>query len=357
MKGRGVPWTLVDKKCWRFGKKKNRLSGGWGNRNTTVYIEEWYISKTKGFFQYFFKLSIYFSCDCLLQGVSMENCMYTGEDKVPCIYTFFFSTVKGFLPSCYFILHIFIFFLPFSFQLPTSACKTGAEVVSGQLRAVGSTQRPVMNDPFSQGQWHCWPCRAPQPSPPGCHKSRSLARLVSLWRGGMQYVQPSPLRGRRMFLVLLCPERSWPVTATLQSCSKPTEWETSGKEGQVLVVPSAQICVVPACPNIHPVTSVVGFCTEDEAFPLQQHWGVVLLVWVYYIFLGSAILFWTDGTLSWVDFLTHGVTPGDSWPQTTMTLNRNFSCMPMVEENLLFVWVTRWRTKGGLFSFSCKGLP
>lgn len=60
---------------------------------------------------------------------------------------------------------------------------------------------------------------------PGCHKSRSLARLASLWRDGMQYVQPSPLRGRRMFLVLLYPERSRPVTATLQSCSKPAEWE------------------------------------------------------------------------------------------------------------------------------------
>lgn len=59
----------------------------------------------------------------------------------------------------------------------------------------------------------------------------------------------------------------------------------------MLVTPSAQICVVPACPNIQSVTSVVGLCPENEAFPLQQHRGIVLLTWLYYLFLGSAILF------------------------------------------------------------------
>lgn len=64
--------------------------------------------------------------------------MYTREDKVPSIFAFFLCS-EG-LPS---IMLLYFAYFPFFpslcfFQLPTSAWKGGAEVVSGHLRAVGS---------------------------------------------------------------------------------------------------------------------------------------------------------------------------------------------------------------------------
>lgn len=179
---------------------------------------------------------------------------------------------------------------------------------------------------------------------PGCHKSMSLARLASLRRDGMQYVQPSPLRGRRMFLVLLYPERSRPVMATLQSCSKLAEWESVGK-GQVLVVPSAQkcvketlICVVPACSNIYSVASVMG---------LSWKWGFSIAAALGGCFTCVGLLFIPEfchpvlnrqhSELSWL--MAHSVTPGDSQAPTSVIRpwTETFHAWPRYRKPALFL--------------------
>lgn len=67
------------------------MAEGIGAPQSTVKNGRFQKQRDLGFFsKYFLKLSIYFSSDCMLQGVNVENCMYAREDKVPQVYLYFF---------------------------------------------------------------------------------------------------------------------------------------------------------------------------------------------------------------------------------------------------------------------------